>query len=42
MEINEVREERITMEVVVDAYDEMERAAGWYYYLEDQDRKSVV
>lgn len=38
MEINEVREERITMEVVVDAYDEMERAMGWYYYLEDHLR----
>ena len=38
MEINEVREERITMEIVVDAYDEMERAMGWYYYLEDHLR----
>ena len=28
------REERITMEIVVDAYDEVERAMGWYYYLE--------
>lgn len=35
MEINEVREDRIIMSVVVDAYDEMERAMGWYYYLED-------
>ena len=24
------------MEIVVDAYDEMERAMGWYYYLEDR------
>ncbi len=31
-----VREERITMEIVVDAYDEIERAMGWYYYLEQQ------
>lgn len=29
------REERITMEIVVDAYDEEERALGWYYYLEN-------
>jgi hypothetical protein len=29
------REERITMEVVVDAYGEEERAMGWYYYLLD-------
>lgn len=28
------REHRIMMEVVVDAYDETERALGWYYYLE--------
>jgi hypothetical protein len=30
-----VREERITMEIIVDAYDEVEQAMGWYYYLED-------
>ena len=29
------REERIHMEVVVDAHDEEERAMGWYYYLQD-------
>ena len=29
------REERIAMEIVVDAYDEEERAMGWYYYLDD-------
>src|SRR5258706_2453051 len=28
------REERITMEVVVDAYDASERATGWFAYLE--------
>jgi len=28
------RERRITDEIVVDAYDEWERAMGWYYYLE--------
>ncbi len=32
------REQRITMDIVVDAYDEQERAMGWYYYLEDQLR----
>lgn len=30
------REERITNEIVVDAYGEEERAMGWYYYLEDK------
>jgi Calcium binding len=30
------REHRIAMEIVVDAYDEHERAMGWYYYLEGQ------
>ena len=28
-------EERITMEVVVDAYGPEEQAMGWYYYLND-------
>lgn len=28
------REHRIDYEIVVDAYDETERAMGWYYYLE--------
>jgi hypothetical protein len=32
---DEVREERITMEIVVDAYNEDERAMGWYCYLEE-------
>lgn len=32
------REDRITMEAVVDAYDEVERAMGWYYYLEGRLR----
>jgi hypothetical protein len=26
------------MEIIVDAYDEIERAMGWYYYLENQLR----
>ena len=29
------REERISMQIVVDAYNEIDRAMGWYYYLED-------
>ena len=33
---NEEREHRISMEIVVDAYGEDERAMGWYYYLEEQ------
>jgi hypothetical protein len=33
---DEIREQRITMEVVVDAYDSSERAMGWYYYLHDK------
>ncbi len=30
------REERIDMVIVVDAYNAVERAMGWYYYLEDK------
>ena len=30
------REERIAMEVVVDAYGPQEQAMGWYYYLQDK------
>lgn len=33
---DKVREDRIIMEIVVDAYSEEERAMGWYYYLEDK------
>ena len=33
---DEAREERISMEIVVDAYGEAERAMGWYCYLEDK------
>ena len=36
MKKNKNREDRIVMEVVVDAYDETERTMGWYYYLEDK------
>lgn len=35
---DEEREERIKMEIVVDAYDRHERAIGWYTYLEDTIR----
>jgi hypothetical protein len=30
------REERIAMEIVVDAYGPEEQAMGWYYYLEEK------
>jgi len=30
------REERITMEIIVDCYGPEEQAMGWYYYLEDK------
>lgn len=30
-----IREERITMEIIVDCYNEHEVAMGWYYYLEE-------
>ena len=33
---DEAREERIEMEIVVDAYDEEERVGGWSCYLEDK------
>jgi hypothetical protein len=32
---DEAREERITMEIIVDAYNEEEQVAGWCAYLED-------
>jgi hypothetical protein len=33
---NKARERRIELEAVVDAYNESERAMGWYYYLEER------
>jgi len=33
-ERDEERDERITMEIVVDAYGSEEQAMGWYYYLQ--------
>ena len=35
IERDEDRENRITMEIVVDAYDSEEIAMGWYYYIAD-------
>ena len=35
---DEERENRITMEIVGDAYDEIERAMGWYYHLDNNLR----
>jgi len=32
------REERIAMEIIVDAYSPEEQAMGWYYYLEEKLR----
>ena len=31
---DEAREQRIEMEIIVDAYGPEEQALGWYYYLE--------
>jgi len=36
VEKDDVREERIHMEAIVDAYGEEERAMSWYYYLDDK------
>ena len=33
---NKARERRSEMQAVVDAYNESERAMGWYYYLEER------
>lgn len=35
-EIDPIREHRIDYEIVVDAYNEDERALGWYYYLQNK------
>ena len=35
MERDETREDRIHMEIVVDAYGPEEQAMGWYYYLDE-------
>ena len=32
---DEAREERIALEIVIDAYDRDERVTGWYCYLQD-------
>jgi hypothetical protein len=33
---DEDREQRITLEITLDAYDPEEQALGWYYHLEEQ------
>ncbi|MCJ7775038.1 MAG: calcium-binding protein [Desulfobulbaceae bacterium] len=35
---NKDREERIAMEIIVDAYGPEEQEMGWYYYLEEKLR----
>ena len=35
---NETRDQRISVEAIVDAHDSSERAMGWYYYLEGKMR----
>jgi hypothetical protein len=39
---DEEREQRITMEIIVDAYTPQEQAMGWYYSLEDRLRFPFV
>lgn len=34
-ELDPAREDRITMEIIVDAYGPEEQEMGWYYYLKD-------
>jgi hypothetical protein len=36
LKTNRAREQRIELEIVVDAYSSEERAMGWYYYLEEK------
>jgi len=36
IEKDEEREDRIHMEIIVDAYGPEEQAMGWYYYLDDR------
>ena len=36
IERDEARENRIAIEAIADAYNEEERAMGWYYYLQDK------
>ena len=36
IEKDAVREDRIHMDAVVDAYGPEEQAMGWYYYLDDK------
>jgi hypothetical protein len=36
LKTDRTRDQRIEMEIVVDAYNSEERALGWYYYLEEK------
>lgn len=36
LKTDHTRDQRIEMEIVVDAYNSEERAMGWYYYLEEK------
>ena len=36
VQTDEAREHRIHMEIIVDCYGEVERAMGWYCYLQDK------
>jgi hypothetical protein len=36
VETDEAREHRIHMQIIVDCYGEIERAMGWYSYLQDR------
>jgi len=35
-QLNQDREDRISLEAIVDAYGPEEQAMGWYYYLDDK------
>jgi len=36
VQLNQDREDRISLEAIVDAYGPEEQAMGWYYYLDDK------
>ncbi len=39
---NSAREERIAMEIIVDAYGPEEQAMGWYSYLDEELREKLI
>lgn len=39
---NPEREQHIDMDIVVDAYDEVERSLGWYYRVIDFEKMDMV